>query len=571
MKWIRDISIRKKLVAGFSIMNMLVIILGVIGTLGIKQVNESAQLMYDDYLQSVDRLHQIRENLLQSDITLQYIKQASTRNDINRMSEGIDVLAKQTNDIMTEYEMENLGGTEQGTWNELKAALENYRIERKKSLSTLDGSDMEISREVVDGLMKHSQPVYDGIEHLIEMNQKMATEADLTGYQVYQETTQLMMTMLIIAMGISLTLAIYLTYYIPTAARRGLEFARALGEGDLRFEMEEGESKDELGSLIGALREAQQKMRQTVIQITSESEEVSASSQELSATIEELNATFETIVNNTLGIAGGIQEISASTEELTITIGEVNSGVTQLASTSSDGHMEATTIKQRAESIKVQGQESKNITDKLLEEKGLAIIKAIEEGKVVHEIAVIAESIASIAAQTNLLALNATIEAARAGEAGSGFAVVANEIRKLAEESNEYVTGIQSVVGNVGAAFSNLSTNAQDIIEFINKDVSKDYHLLIDTGERYEKDAVFFDSMSQETAAMTEEINASTEEISSVIISIASNMNEASSNSNEVIAGMKETTTALEQVAEAAEGQAETAGRLEQLIHAFKI
>lgn len=571
MKWIRDISIRKKLVAGFSIMNMLVIILGVIGTLGIKQVNESAQLMYDDYLQSVDRLHQIRENLLQSDITLQYIKQASTRNDINRMSEGIDVLAKQTNDIMTEYEMENLGGTEQGTWNELKAALENYRIERKKSLSTLDGSDMEISREVVDGLMKHSQPVYDGIEHLIEMNQKMATEADLTGYQVYQETTKLMMTMLIIAMGISLTLAIYLTYYIPTAARRGLEFARALGEGDLRFEMEEGESKDELGSLIGALREAQQKMRQTVIQITSESEEVSASSQELSATIEELNATFETIVNNTLGIAGGIQEISASTEELTITIGEVNSGVTQLASTSSDGHMEATTIKQRAESIKVQGQESKNITDKLLEEKGLAIIKAIEEGKVVHEIAVIAESIASIAAQTNLLALNATIEAARAGEAGSGFAVVANEIRKLAEESNEYVTGIQSVVGNVGAAFSNLSTNAQDIIEFINKDVSKDYHLLIDTGERYEKDAVFFDSMSQETAAMTEEINASTEEISSVIISIASNMNEASSNSNEVIAGMKETTTALEQVAEAAEGQAETAGRLEQSIHAFKI
>lgn len=571
MKWIRDISIRKKLVAGFSIMNMLVIILGVIGTLGIKQVNESAQLMYDDYLQSVDRLHQIRENLLQSDITLQYIKQASTRNDINRMSEGIDVLAKQTNDIMTEYEMENLGGTEQGTWNELKAALENYRIERKKSLSTLDGSDMEISREVVDGLMKHSQPVYDGIEHLIEMNQKMATEADLTGYQVYQETTKLMMTMLIIAMGISLTLAIYLTYYIPTAARRGLEFARALGEGDLRFEMEEGESKDELGRLIGALREAQQKMRQTVIQITSESEEVSASSQELSATIEELNATFETIVNNTLGIAGGIQEISASTEELTITIGEVNSGVTQLASTSSDGHMEATTIKQRAESIKVQGQESKNITDKLLEEKGLAIIKAIEEGKVVHEIAVIAESIASIAAQTNLLALNATIEAARAGEAGSGFAVVANEIRKLAEESNEYVTGIQSVVGNVGAAFSNLSTNAQDIIEFINKDVSKDYHLLIDTGERYEKDAVFFDSMSQETAAMTEEINASTEEISSVIISIASNMNEASSNSNEVIAGMKETTTALEQVAEAAEGQAETAGRLEQLIHAFKI
>ena len=572
MKWIRDISLKKKLITGFIIINALLIMLGVVGILGINQVDKNAELMYDDYLQSVDELHQIRQNLLQSDIALQYVKQASTRSDVNRISEGINELTEKNNGLIIEYEKKNLEDAEKEIWNRLKENFEFYRIEREKILNTIDAENFESSSKQIDELVRYSKPAYEGIESMIEINQRLAEEAHLRGHKTYQQTVIQMIIVLIIALGIAIVLAVYLTNYIPNAVKKGLDFARALGEGDLQFDIEDDvESNDELGSLIGALKMAQNKMRHTITQITSESEEVSASSQELSATIEELNATFETIVNNTLGITSGIQEISASTEELTATIEEVNSGVTQLASTSSDGQMEVTKIKKRAESIKVQGQSSKDRSNQLLEEKGLAIMNAIEEGKVVHEIGIIAESIALIAAQTNLLALNATIEAARAGDSGRGFAVVANEIRKLAEESNGYVEGIQSVVGSVGVAFSNLSTNAQDIIEFINKDVGEDYHLLIDTGERYEKDAVFFDDMSQETDAMTEEISASTEEIAAVIISIASNMEDASSNSNEVIVGMGETTNALEQVSEAAESQAETASRLNQLIHAFKI
>ena len=176
---------------------------------------------------------------------------------------------------------------------------------------------------------------------------------------------------------------------------------------------------------------------------------------------------------------------------MTVTIQEVNSGVTQLASSSSDGNAESAKIKERAEKIKIQGQESKRVADNLLNEKEQAILNAIEEGKVVNEISIIAESIASIASQTNLLALNAAIEAARAGEAGKGFAVVADEIRKLAEQSNAYVADIQKVVGEVGSSFNNLSNNSKETLKFINERVTKDYDLLIDTGINYEKDAVF--------------------------------------------------------------------------------
>lgn len=380
-----------------------------------------------------------------------------------------------------------------------------------------------------------------------------------------------MIIVTLVALIISATLATYLILYIPSATNKGLNFALALGEGDLTFEIEDLNSNDELGKLIHALKEAQNKMRFAVGEIATESEEVSASSEELSATIEEVNATFDSISHSTLSIVDDMGEINAATEELTATMEEVNSGVTQLASNSSDGNTEATNIKARGETIKVQGHKSKDIADNLLKEKESAIINAIEEGKVVHEISIVADSIAAIAKQTNLLALNAAIEAARAGEAGAGFSVVAEEIRILADQSNGYVSGIQSMVGNVTSAFTNLSANSQDVIDFISENVRNDYDLLIDTGERYEEDAVFFDNISQETAAMAEELNASTEEIASTIINISSNMDHASFNSNEVMTGMKETTIALEQIATASESQAKTAERLNQLINAFKV
>lgn len=96
-------------------------------------------------------------------------------------------------------------------------------------------------------------------------------------------------------------------------------------------------------------------------------------------------------------------------------------------------------IQKRAVEVKDKGVSSARIAKELYKEKQGSIVKAIEDGKVVEDIRVMAESISNIASQTNLLALNAAIEAARAGEQGRGFAVVAEEVRKLAEQLNSMV------------------------------------------------------------------------------------------------------------------------------------
>lgn len=224
-----------------------------------------------------------------------------------------------------------------------------------------------------------------------------------------------------------------------------------------------------------------------------------------------------------------------------------------------------------SDDVKENGSSSKQVADKLYEEKQNSILNAIEQGKVVSEIGMIAQSIASIAEQTNLLALNANIEAARAGEHGKGFAVVSNEVRILAEQSAGYVKNIQNVVSNVQAAFDNLSGNSKDILYFINNNVKKDYDLLIEIGKKYENDAVYISDLSQNIASMSQELNASTEEVSAVAQNISENMKVTKNNSKEIQIGIEETNKAMEQVSIVAQNQAETAEKLTQLVLSFKI
>ena len=115
--------------------------------------------------------------------------------------------------------------------------------------------------------------------------------------------------------------------------------------------------------------------------------------------------------------------------------------------------------------------------------------KAIEAGKIVDSIKVMADTIASIAQQTNLLALNAAIEAARAGEQGRGFAVVAEEVRKLAEQSSKSVLSIQETIERVQHAFKSSIDTGNGILEFLNINVHKQFDAYGETGKLYADDA----------------------------------------------------------------------------------
>ncbi|GCD10228.1 methyl-accepting chemotaxis protein [Clostridium tagluense] len=341
-------------------------------------------------------------------------------------------------------------------------------------------------------------------------------------------------------------------------------------EGDLTSRLEIN-SKDEVGEIaIGYnkmtsnLQNLVKEIRGTVDHFVQSSEQLTATTEEISATMEMVNESIDQISKGSMDLCATTEEVSASTEEIALT----TASLSKKAEDSNDASKE---IKNRATNVKKNAIEAIKESNEIYEKQRVNIIKAIEEGKVVEQVIVMADSIGNIADQTNLLALNAAIEAARAGESGKGFAVVAEEVRKLAEQSSQAVTNIQNTVIQIKAAFDNLSQSGRDILKFIDDKVKPDYNFLNETGIRYEEDANFVNEMSAGIVLATKQMSETIFEVNSAIQTVSATAEESTASTEEILASINETTTAIQGVARSAQDQSELAEKLNGLIQKFKI
>lgn len=437
--------------------------------------------MYSSNLQDINELHIIKENLLNIRSELQRAVLYKDADKTKSSVANIQEYGKGNGELIDLYGKNYLSEEENKIWNNFLSDMKSYQNKATEVLDLAASGKYDDAESKLNEVTKIREAMSEKINNLIALNENMAKSENESNIRITKYNSIFMYIIIGIGLILSAFIGTILSANISKSVKKALIFAKALSEWDLTVEVE-NKSRDELGKLIEALRQAQENMREIVSNIMTQTSEVSASSEELAATIEEINGSYEIINKNTSHITDSVMDIRAATEELNATIDQVNSGVTQLASNSSEGSIEAVGIKDRAVKIKEKGKESKELAERISVEKQHNIFDAIEKGKVVDEIAKIAELISGIAGQTNLLALNASIEAARAGEHGKGFAVVASEIGTLADQSAVYVKEITEVVRSVKNAFENLADNSRDILEFVDGRVRKDYELLVDTG-----------------------------------------------------------------------------------------
>ena len=352
--------------------------------------------------------------------------------------------------------------------------------------------------------------------------------------------------------------------------KKMVEVTNQVASGDLTVEVEQ-KSNDEIGQLQKGFGTMVQNLRQLVGDVGIAVRESNRSSQDLSANVEEVSAQEQNINMSVGQIAAGMEEMSASIQEVSATTEEIGGEAKALERKAEEGQGKVQEIEKRANRMKSTAVESKATAREIYDAKQEDIKSAIEETKVVEEIASMTERISEIADQTNLLALNAAIEAARAGEHGRGFAVVADEVRKLAEYSNETAGNIQQVIHRVQAAVGKLTENAGDILEFIDTKVTPDYDMLQETGEQYSNDATFVKALIMEFAQGSSHIADSIGEVNAAIEGIAAAVEESTASTQEISQNSEETSKALEEVARTAQGQADMAQRLSQLVETFKV
>jgi methyl-accepting chemotaxis protein len=570
MNLLKNIKVKIKLIGAFVIVALLIGIVGIIGIVSLKNADVNSNNMYTDNLRSVYILTDMKQNLTEiksSMLELIYIKDLSKKDNLNKI---IEDNKNENDDYISEYENLPMTGEEKSEYDKFCNYVKQYTPLREdiiKSVSEGNYSEADIKYKEIQSV---NDSMFNSLDKLIEVNLNDAKLSNGNTNSIYKESNMIMVALSIIGLALAVIIGLVLANDINKPLQIIKLFGEKLANYDLSqdFKLTRG---DEFGQVGSALFKAQDNIKELVKTIIENSQNMSASSEELSATVEELSSKALSVDEAVNNIASNMQEASAGTEEISASIQEVDSSINILSKKASDGSSNANIAKERANEVKNNSQKALKESKKISYEKQQRMSKVIEDGKVVDNIKVMADTIADIAEQTNLLALNAAIEAARAGEMGKGFAVVAEEVKTLAEQSADAVKNIQETIIKVQEAFKNSIDTGSDILEFINKDVNEQFEAYEKTGSQYYDDSEFVSNMSEEIAAMSEEVTATVGQVNEAIQNMAEAAQKSSEHSEVIKESMNETTQGLEQVALTAQSQAELAQRLNEIVQKFKL
>ncbi len=671
MKAINNLKTGVKLIGGFMIVAVIVIIVAVVGYVNMKNINDSMTTLYNDRTLPIKQLsaantefYRLRGNIY---------KALLLSEDYATLEQSVNASIRSIEEQMGFYRATYLVQEEVDGLAQFDAAWPTYKQIVANILAQLKaGNPAEATRLISDTTTVDTRKaVDDALTILTGINVRVAEELNLQGGKTFSSATLMIAVAGVIAVVAAMGMGLLITKSfnaplgimagamqnlrvgnlnrdIPQAVKdlimsrndeigtvgKGLgetelyliamsEAANRIADGDLTISVTPKSEKDELGNafslMVTNLRTSVGQVADNAISLGSASQQLAAAANQAGQATGQIAATVQQVAKGTAqqseavtktaaateqmgraiqGVAQGAQEQAGAVAKASNITSQITSAIEQVSGNAQAVTRDSDTAAQAARSGAKTVEDTVKGMHAIKAKVGLSAQKVQEMGQRSDQIGAIVETIEDIASQTNLLALNAAIEAARAGEHGKGFAVVADEVRKLAERASAatkeiggLIKGIQKTVAEAVAAMEDGAKEVENGVGYANEagkalaDILKAAEAVYAQADQAAGAAnrmtVFsnelvaaMDSVSavvEENTASTEEMSANSSEVTQAIENIASVSEENSAAIEEVSASAEEMSAQVEEVTASAQSLAEMAQALQEVVAQFNL
>lgn len=381
----------------------------------------------------------------------------------------------------------------------------------------------------------------------------------------------LLAAILIVIVAVIISLSISRTISKPIL--QSVDISKDISSLDFTKDIEEKElrRKDEIGTMLNSYQMIIDKFRSFTRDLR---EAILVTNDVYVRTLEKLDYLIEQANSNsatTQELSAGMEEIAATISTVSQSANEMDKAILDFAERVEEGASTSQEISERAEKLNILFTESKNKTLNIFENSKSEIEKAIKASKNVDKINILSNAILEITDQTSLLALNAAIEAARAGESGRGFTVVAEEIRKLAESSQKTVGEIKSVANTIIESVDLLVDNTKSLSDFLEKDVIRDYEMMVEAVEQYRRDGALLNEILSDLSANSEELTASMNQVANSFEEISRTIDDSTVATVDIAEKNLSVVEAIAEISDIMEGNKEMKGKLQLLVSEIKV
>ncbi|UQZ32284.1 methyl-accepting chemotaxis protein [Paenibacillus sp. PK3_47] len=523
MKWYGNLKTATKIISAFLVVAAVLAGLGVYSIFTLRGMNDNMDEMYDNNLTSVKELSAAQINFQTMSVLVRDMSAENVPAEVAKIKENIGKVRENIGQKVNNYRPLASTTEEQELLKAFDTEFAAYLEVFDQSLTLAETDDLIAFNDFYKTALKQQADQSSGLlGELIDVNTSLADKTNDGAKETYTTSLAITVSIVIIAILFSILVGYLIARSIARPLTQMLGLATEVAGGNLTLKSDVT-SKDEVGQLAAALNRMVDNLRELINGIVMNSQSVAASSEQISASTEEIAGSSTSQSAAAANITELFRELSAAINSVAISAEEAAELSNETVRTAREGGYVVETS--------LQGMQAVNVKMSQLEDDS-------------RQIGDIIEVIDDIAEQTNLLALNAAIEAARAGEQGRGFAVVADEVRKLAERSSEATKEITKIIK---AMQENTKQSVRAVAESVEQSSM--------TSQAFEQ----IIAMVNNSSLKVNEIAAACEEESAQAAEVMSSVEAISASSEESAAASEETAATCQSLAQLSEELANSA------------